>query len=162
MPGAPSEFAIGLGCRLPPLVFFSPCLLTQSSVATLFIAGDEKERLQVASGMFFLIRTAFWFSLVLLFLPIWPAGQSGDPQPVGAIRAISAAQQAVSDISGICERKPDVCETGRIAAQTIGVRARESARIAYEMLETTETSPESVDDILQQETDILPTPRPEQ
>ena len=83
--------------------------------------------------MFFLIRMAFWFSLVLLALPLDPAGTSG--ASVSPIQAFFAAQQAVDDVSGICERKPDVCEVGRAAMQTIGVRARETARIAYEMLE---------------------------
>ena len=82
--------------------------------------------------MFFLLRAAFWFSLVLLFLPIWPSSQATDDQPVGAIRALSAAQQAVGDLAGICERKPDVCETGKKAVHTITVRAKESARVAFD------------------------------
>ena len=83
--------------------------------------------------MGFLIRTAFWFSLVLLLLPlgIGPNGRNS----VSPLQAIFAAREAVSDIAGICERKPDVCETGKAAMQTIGFRARESARIAYEALE---------------------------
>ena len=90
--------------------------------------------------MFFLLRAAFWFSLVLLFLPIWPSSQATDDQPVGAIRALSAAQQAVGDLAGICERKPDVCETGKKAVHTITVRAKESARVAFELLDDGETA----------------------
>ncbi len=82
--------------------------------------------------MGFLIRMAFWFSLVLLALPLDPVGGASGVSP---IQAIFAARAAVDDISGICERKPDVCDVGRAAMQTIGVRAKESARIAYEMLE---------------------------
>lgn len=115
--------------------------------------------------MFFLIRTAFWFSLVLLFLPIWPGQESTDAQPVGAIRAISAAQQAVSDISGICERKPDVCQTGREAAHTISVRAAEGARMALDMIEEQNASaPEEIgaDGFrVTPKTAILPTTRPQ-
>jgi len=33
-------------------------------------------------------------------------------------------------------RKPEVCETGRTAMHTIAVRARETARIAAEMLDS--------------------------
>ena len=44
-------------------------------------------------------------------------------------------REAVGDIAGICERKPDVCETGKSALHTIGVRAKASAKIAYDMLE---------------------------
>lgn len=115
--------------------------------------------------MSFLIRTAFWFSLVLLFLPIWPADESTDAQPVGAIRAISAAQQAVSDISGICDRKPEVCETGREAAHTISVRAAEGARLALDMIEDQKArAPEEIDAEgfrVTPKTAILPTTRPQ-
>jgi hypothetical protein len=83
--------------------------------------------------MGFLIRMAFWFSLVLLALPLDPAGTNG--ASVSPIQAFFAAREAVDDVSGICERKPDVCEIGKAAMQTIGVRARETARIAYGMLE---------------------------
>jgi hypothetical protein len=85
--------------------------------------------------MGFLIRMAFWFSLVLLALPLGPGGESGARQ-VGALEALFAASEAVTDIAGMCERKPDVCETGKAAISTVGVRAREASRIAYEALET--------------------------
>lgn len=85
--------------------------------------------------MAFLIRTGFWFSLVLLFLPLAPDGASDGGDAVGPLQAIVAARDAIGDVTGMCERKPEVCETGRAALQTIGVRARESARIAYELLD---------------------------
>lgn len=84
--------------------------------------------------MGFLIRSIFWLSLVLLLVPIGGGGDAETAQ-VGPLQALSAAREAVSDMVGICERKPDVCATGKAALQTIGVRARESARIAYEMIE---------------------------
>jgi hypothetical protein len=84
--------------------------------------------------MGFLIRMAFWFSLVLLALPLDPGGADGS-QGVNPIQAFFAAREAVDDVAGICERKPDVCEVGRAAMHTIGVRAKEGARIAFEMLE---------------------------
>ena len=46
-----------------------------------------------------------------------------------------AAREALADFSGICERKPDVCVIGKSALNTVGVRAREAARIAYEVLD---------------------------
>ncbi len=82
--------------------------------------------------MFFLIRMGFWFSLVLLALPLEPEnGEAG----ISPIQAFLAAREAVGDVAGICERKPGVCETGKAAMHTIGIRARESARIAFEMLD---------------------------
>lgn len=83
--------------------------------------------------MGFLIRMAFWFSLVLLVLPL-DAGRDPDAPSVGPLQALAAAREAVFDVAGICERKPDVCVTGKAAMETIAVRARESARIAYELL----------------------------
>ena len=84
--------------------------------------------------MGFLIRCTFWFSLVLLIIPFGGSGDS-DTDTVGPIQALSAAREAVGDLSGICERKPDVCLTGKAALHTIGVRAREASRIAFELLD---------------------------
>ena len=81
--------------------------------------------------MFFLMRMTFWFSLVLLMLPF---GGGDDGQQVSPLKALMTAREAVGDIAGICERKPDVCETGKSALHTIGVRAKASAKIAYDML----------------------------
>ena len=72
--------------------------------------------------MGFLIRIGFWFSLVLLVLPLGPQGEAGS---VGAVQAFLAAREAFIDVTGMCGRKPEVCRTGREAMLTIGVRARE-------------------------------------
>ena len=85
--------------------------------------------------MGFLIKTAFWFSLVLLALPLG-AGSDETGQPsVGPLQALSAAREAVGDLAGICKRKPDVCVTGLSAMHTIATRAKETARIAAAMLD---------------------------
>ncbi|WP_214473314.1 DUF5330 domain-containing protein [Mesorhizobium sp. dw_380] len=84
--------------------------------------------------MFFLIRMAFWFSLVLLALPLGVSSDEPGQESVGPIQALFAARDAVGDIAGICERKPDVCETGKSAMYTITARAKETARIAAAML----------------------------
>ena len=85
--------------------------------------------------MFFLIRAAFWFSLVLLALPFNTATGDAGGQSVGAIQALAAAGEAVSDISGLCQRKPNVCETGMSAMHTVTVRAIKTAKIAASMLD---------------------------
>ena len=85
--------------------------------------------------MSFLIRMAFWFSLVLLVLPLDPATGNGQAESISPVQAFFAAREAVDDVAGICERKPDVCAAGKVAIHTIGVRAREGARIAFEMLD---------------------------
>jgi hypothetical protein len=81
---------------------------------------------------------AFWFSLVLLVLPF---GSDDGTPGVNPIQAFFAAKEAVDDVAGICERKPEVCEVGRAAVQTIGARAKESARMAYEMLDDGNDAP---------------------
>lgn len=90
--------------------------------------------------MGFLLRMAFWFSLVLLALPF--DSKDGEPS-VGAVQALMAAREAVGDISGMCERKPEVCETGKVAMHTVGIRAREAARIAYEALDENLETPDT-------------------
>ncbi|RWL94087.1 MAG: hypothetical protein EOR68_22810 [Mesorhizobium sp.] len=85
--------------------------------------------------MGFLIRMAFWFSLVLLALPLGVGPGQDGRQSVGPIQALFAAREAVGDIAGLCERKPDVCETGKSAMYTITVRAQETAKIAAAMID---------------------------
>lgn len=87
----------------------------------------------------FLIRTAFWLSVVILLLPADPdAGKTSSltaPEPVGAVEAIGAARAALDDISGLCERRPAVCETGSAALQTFSQKAKFGARKLYEYLD---------------------------
>lgn len=83
--------------------------------------------------MAFLIKSAFWLSLVLLIVPLGGAGED-EPQ-VGAIETFLAARAVVTDMANLCERRPQACEVGRSALHTIGVRAREGARIASEMFD---------------------------
>jgi hypothetical protein len=107
--------------------------------------------------MGFLIRMGFWFSLVLLLLPFDMGGESDGAARVNPVQTFVAAGEAIGDIAGICERKPEVCETGRQAIHTIGIRARESARIAYEMLDEKIEEPEAA---LSTGSIAIPTPRP--
>lgn len=82
--------------------------------------------------MGFLIKSAFWLSVVLLLIPF--GGEDGRPT-VGAVETFLAARAVIDDMSGLCERRPEACEVGRAAMQTIGVRARKGARIAYGVLD---------------------------
>jgi hypothetical protein len=86
--------------------------------------------------MGFIIRSIFWLSLVLLLIPFGGVGSNGQEDIVSPVEALLAARGAIQDVTGMCERKPEVCETGKAALHTIGVRAREGARIAYEALDS--------------------------
>lgn len=84
--------------------------------------------------MGFLIKSAFWLSLVLLVIPL--GGNDAEGQAaVGPVETFLAARAVIGDVAELCERRPDACEVGRAAFNTIGVRAREGARIAYGMLD---------------------------
>lgn len=93
--------------------------------------------------MGFIIRSIFWLSLVLLVIPFGGTGGTQDDM-VSPVEALLAARGAIQDVTGMCERKPEVCETGKAALHTIGVRAREGARFAYQALDSydTEMAPE--------------------
>jgi hypothetical protein len=84
--------------------------------------------------MFFLLRVAFWLSIVLVLLP------SGDYRPkdqeprIGAADAVNAATAAVSDLGGFCGRQPSACEVGGQAAIAFGQRAQAGARYLFDLL----------------------------
>jgi hypothetical protein len=83
--------------------------------------------------MRFLIKLAFWMTVVLVLLP------SGGTQPapkvnVSAGEAISAAGAAVSDMKHFCGRQSDACAVGSQVAVAIGHRAQAGAKYLYEFL----------------------------
>jgi len=85
--------------------------------------------------MFFVLRVAFWLSIVLVLLP------SKDYQPrtqapqIGAADAVNAATAAVSDLSGFCDRQPEACKVGGQAAVAFGQRAQAGARYLIDLLQ---------------------------
>jgi hypothetical protein len=83
--------------------------------------------------MRFLIKAAFWLTVVAIFLPTSePAPKSG-PQ-VGTVEAVSAAGAALSDMRQFCARQPDACEVGSHAAAALGHKAQAGARMLYDYL----------------------------
>jgi hypothetical protein len=71
--------------------------------------------------MFFLLRMAFWLSIVLILLP-------------GATDAISAASATVGDLRQFCTRQPDACTVGSHVATELGYKAQAGAKMLYEFL----------------------------
>jgi hypothetical protein len=84
--------------------------------------------------MFFLLRTAFWMSVVLVLLPSGESRTSPDASKVGAANALTFASATVSDMSHFCERQPDACVAGANAAVTFGQRTLAGAKMVYEFL----------------------------
>ena len=83
--------------------------------------------------MFFLLRVAFWLTIVLALLPSGGAQQSAQAK-VGPTEAVVAAGAAVSDMSSFCDRQPEACVVGAQAAVAIGQRAQAGAKMVYEFI----------------------------
>lgn len=83
--------------------------------------------------MRFLLKVAFWLTIVVLLLPAEQTNEVQQPQ-VSAIEALSAAQAAVEDAGGFCARNPQACEVGAQAFQTFGEKAQYGAKLLYEFL----------------------------
>jgi hypothetical protein len=76
----------------------------------------------------FLIRAAFWLTVVVFLLPADP--QSGSQSPgVGALQAIDAVSATASDVSGFCGRNPDVCVTASTAGEIFSEKLRYGMRL---------------------------------
>lgn len=81
--------------------------------------------------MFFLLRTAFWLSIVVVLLPT-PDSMKTE-SGVGAAQAVTAASATFSDMSQFCARQPDACQVGSQAFTQFGHKAQASAKWLYDM-----------------------------
>ncbi len=81
----------------------------------------------------FLIRTAFWLSVVIIFLPGVESNEQASKFDAG--EAYQAAQSTMSDLSGFCGRNPAVCATGGQMLTAFGKKARDSAQMVYQYLD---------------------------
>lgn len=82
--------------------------------------------------MFFLLRMAFWLTVVCVLLP---SGSNTPPDAqIDATQAASLATAAVSDVRGFCDRQPDACEVGGKVAVAIGHKAEAGARTLFEFI----------------------------
>jgi hypothetical protein len=81
--------------------------------------------------MFFLIRTAFWLSIVIMLLPTPDSAKVPD-SGIGAAQAVTAASATVSDMGQFCSRQPETCQIGSQALAHFGHKAQASAKWLYE------------------------------
>jgi Family of unknown function (DUF5330) len=86
--------------------------------------------------MFFLIRAAFWLSVVLVLLPTGSSKPTALAQrsEIGALEAVSAASATMSDMGQFCTRQPEACAIGSQAATVLGQRAQAGAKMVYEFI----------------------------
>ncbi|MGK6315277.1 DUF5330 domain-containing protein [Neorhizobium sp. DT-125] len=88
--------------------------------------------------MWFLIKGTFWFAAVLVVLSYFSNRPATEPQSASALEvgdAFAAATEAYQYVSAICAEKPDVCVKGAETFSALGVRAKEGARVAFELLD---------------------------
>lgn len=85
--------------------------------------------------MFFLLRMAFWLTVVCVLLPSGTKSTSPDAN-VDAKQAVSLASAAVSDVRGFCDRQPDACVVGGKVAIALGHKAEAGARTIYDFVTT--------------------------
>ena len=85
--------------------------------------------------MGFLLRWSFRLSLVLLLVPLGVPEDGGKVDLATPIQAFVAAREAVADMSSLCIRKPDVCETGKAALKTVTDRAKAGIDMAMQALD---------------------------
>ncbi len=78
--------------------------------------------------MFFLLRMAFWVTIVCVLLPGTGEKAQSPEAKIDAVQAVTLASAAVSDMRGFCERNPDACVVGGKVATAIGHRAEAGAR----------------------------------
>jgi len=62
----------------------------------------------------FVLRSLFWLATVVLLLPASPDG--GEPVPrFSLLHTAYAARVLLQDVTGVCARHPEACETSREA-----------------------------------------------
>jgi Family of unknown function (DUF5330) len=83
--------------------------------------------------MGFLIRTAFWLTIVILLIPAdeTETRKLADGRSITAFEAIGFATAAYQDARGFCQRNTDACDTGQIVLATFEAKARTGARWVY-------------------------------
>src|ERR1051326_1042187 len=98
----------------PPV---SVCLAAKSQQPPYGAFRRHRKELNRDTGavMFFLLRVAFWLTIVLAVLPAGGAEQGREASAqtkVGPTEAVVAAGAAVSDMGSFCERQPNACVVG--------------------------------------------------
>jgi len=84
--------------------------------------------------MFFLLRMAFWLTVVCVLLPSGGGKSTSPDAQIDAAQAATLAGAAVSDMRGFCDRQPDACVVGGKVVVALGHKAEAGARTIYEFI----------------------------
>ena len=89
----------------------------------------------------FFIKSFCFLTLFLVIISfLGTSGKNNGSQPdqyMNTVEALLAVKDTVNDLGNFCERNSDTCETGKTFFGSLGERARDGARIAYEYLDRT-------------------------
>lgn len=111
-----------------------PTALSRLSASVRSNTQKNKTNSEAKGGaMMFLLRAAFWLSVIILLLPTGSQRPKAEPQ-IGTADAISAASATVSDMRQFCSRQPDACAVGSQAVVAFGYKAQAGAKMLYEFL----------------------------
>jgi hypothetical protein len=119
--------------REPALQFRLVACVKRRSDNSRVARSPRKDEIGTRDVMFFLLRVAFWLTIVLALLPTGGT-QNGAQAKVDAADAVVAAGAAVSDMSNFCDRQRDACEVGTQTAVAIGQRAQAGAKMVYDFI----------------------------
>ncbi|HEV3396255.1 MAG TPA: DUF5330 domain-containing protein [Xanthobacteraceae bacterium] len=84
--------------------------------------------------MRFLLKLAFWLTIVVLLMPSERAQQGAPPPQIATGDAVSATGAVVSDMRQFCVRQPDACAVGSQALVEFGYKAQAGAKMLYEFI----------------------------
>lgn len=88
----------------------------------------------------FFIKSVIFLTLILVAISFFgPTSKKnttdGQATETSTLDALMAVKDTVSDMGGFCERNSETCETGKSFLGSLGERARDGAKIAYEYLD---------------------------
>ena len=76
----------------------------------------------------FVLRSLFWLATVVLLLPASPNGEEPPPR-VNLLHTAYAARVLLQDVTGVCQRHPQACETSREALVLLTMKLETGADI---------------------------------
>ena len=89
--------------------------------------------------MWWLIKGSFWFSLILILIPLFNTASSerlAHAPPMEMADAFTAVTGAYAYVTNLCTDRPEVCDKGAKTFTALGYRAKEGARLAFDYLNT--------------------------
>ena len=84
--------------------------------------------------MRFLLKLAFWLTIVILLLPSDRAQQGASAPQISTSEAVSASGAVVADVRQFCARQPGACAVGSQALVEFGHKAQAGAKMLYDFL----------------------------